>query len=289
MKKVLSLIVGVVLLCTASASAFASGKWEFTVLGGYGLGAHDDSSHYGRTWSLQFLDPVEETTAIAFSQKSSAAFSASGAFFWSSHFGIQLGLGYFGPKTSAASDWNLTWHWTDTNETFTEQGALPSAGGRLRSIPIFLNFAARYTVGPVEILVTGGPALYLNSIEADSFGLYSDSQFNTYWWGWEQTLDAFTIPLVLDKKWTSLGFNAGLGVSVPISRGLAVSAEARYFACPAKSLNWTWTQGSYNGLFGEISGYSFGGASAAIAGPATTALSVNPSFAAIMGGLSYRF
>ena len=289
MKKCL-LALGVLLIAGMGLCAQDSQtKWDVSLMGGLGFGPADGGSSFARTWSFHYLDPIDETTAITPAGKSGLALTADIAYYFSANIGVQVGAGLFTRRNTIGSDWTLDWNWTDTAEEFSDSGSNPSTRSRSTTIPVFVNLVGRCRMGVFEVFGAAGPTVYFNSFKADALSIYADSNYNTFWWGWEQAFDAFQIPLRLDKSWVGFGFNAGAGLNIHVSRAAAFTVEAHYFGCPAKDLSWDWTPGTYNGQYGVWNNYSLSTAAAQEAMGQTTALRIKPSVLAIMAGFRYGF
>jgi hypothetical protein len=264
-------------------------KWDVSLMGGSGFASAAGGSQFSRTWTFYYLSPINETTAITPAGKNDFALTADISYYFNSNFGVQVGAGLFTRRNTIASVWTLDWHWTDTEETFSDGGSFPGTRSRLATIPVFANIIGRYRLGIFELFGSAGPAIYFNSIKADAFSIYADSYYNMHSWGWEQAFDAFQVPLQIDTSWVGFGFNAGAGLNIHISRAASFTIEARYFGCQAKDLSWDWTTGTHNGSYGVWNDYSFLAVAAEGAMGQTTAMRVNPSIFAIMGGFRYGF
>jgi opacity protein-like surface antigen len=264
-------------------------KWDVCLMVGPGFASATGGSQFSRTWAFYYLSPINETTAITPAGKSAFALTAAISYYFSPNFGVQVGTGFLTRGNTVASDWNLNWHWTDTDEAFSDDGSFPDTRSRLTTVPLFANIIGRYRLGMFKVFGSAGPAVYFNSFKADAFSIYADSFYSNQPWGWEQAFDAFQVSLRTDTSWVSLGFNAGAGLDIRISRRATFAIEARYFSSPAKDLDWGWTTGTYDGIYGIWSGYSLSVAAAQAALGMTTAQRVNPSLFSIMGGFRFDF
>jgi len=171
-----------------------------------------------------------------------------------------------------------------------------AGGGKLSSIPLFLNFVGRFPAGPMDVTVSAGPTLFLNKVEADATGIFGQNFWLrfTYWWGsiTYEWLDFLPIAMeVPSTSWSGFGANFGLGIDFNISPMMAIFLDARYFLCGSKELPWDYITGNYDGLVGNFTDWEFsqGEVDYLVENELTTPLKINPSFFAISGGFKLRF
>lgn len=155
-------------------------KWDLCLMGGLGFASVVGGSQFSRTWTFDYLAPINETTAITPAGKNGFALTANFSYYFSSNFGVQVGAGLLTRRNTIASDWTLDWHWTDTDETFNDGGSFPGTRSRLDTVPVFANIIGRYRMGVFELFGSAGPTIYFNSFKADAFSIYADSYYNTY-------------------------------------------------------------------------------------------------------------
>ena len=91
--------------------------------------------------------------------------------------------------------------------------------------------------------------------------------------------------------WTTIGANLGAGLDIETSPTTSLRVDVRYYYCPAKSLDWSFVQKTYDGMFyNDINDRPFGQADLdelAARGRAF-ALKVNPSFFQFSVGFVFR-
>jgi len=285
MRKSLLALCALLLFSAALFAQYDETKTEFALTGGYALGNLAATSAYSDTWGpYNYLQSVNENTAISLANKNSFTLGANLSYFFTPNIGIQIGGAYFAPKGDVTSDWNFTWNWYGY-DSVSDNGSFAMTQGKLTTIPIYLNLIAKYRMGSVEIFGTAGPTIFFNSFEATASSIYGDS----YYYGFGQMVDFFEIPIQIPKTtWTGFGFNAGAGIDFKFSPSVALTLEARYFYCAAKELSWTWTTGTYSSFeYGNFQDWTYNDFSAAES--LTTTLKVNPSFFSFSGGFKFYF
>ena len=93
-----------------------------------------------------------------------------------------------------------------------------------------------------------------------------------------QKVDALPVAVsVPSRSWIGLGFDIGGGADYRLSDKWSLTADIRYFRCPAKEMIWIWAPGTYSGILGELSGWPFTEVNAEYATGKTTATSVRAS------------
>jgi hypothetical protein len=158
----------------------------------------------------------------------------------------------------------------------------------MTSYGIYLNFLGTRRFGNFEIAGSIGPAVWFRTLSESAFALYSQSVFNRYDWGWEQTLDLFQIRTRAKTSWTGWGLNAGLSAGFRVSKNLWFVVDGLYFWEPSRQLTWSWTPGLYDGMTGNLANIAFSELAAATAEQATDAFKVKCSFWALTGGFKLR-
>jgi opacity protein-like surface antigen len=107
-----------------------------------------------------------------------------------------------------------------------------------------------------------------------------------------QYVDVFTVPAdIANQSWTGFGANLGGGITFNLSRGFSLVAEARYYYCPKKELNFAVSSGSYNGALDNLKSYALSATTmdALVTSGAMSKMSVNPSFIRAAFGLRISF
>jgi len=271
-----------------AASSFAQSetrpKYEFRLTLGLSLPAGASSSEYRDAWTEDLLSSVIDQGTIT--PASPAAFSCQGfaAYFLTENLGIQAGLGIYSESISNASDFALSYSWTSGASGSKAQTW--TGTGRLKSIPLSLNALYEWRGPAWSFYVSAGPTLFFNSYEAQSmsgFGVSDSSLVRVYIPpNWVETIlqsvDALPVPLAVPaQSWVGFGFDIGAGADFRIDEKWAITADLRYFRCPARDFGWTWTVGTYSGIMGNLAGWPFTAANAAYAAEHTTTSTVGAS------------
>jgi hypothetical protein len=285
MKKISAMSLVLLALTAPILAQRGQAKWEFAVFCGYGLGQEQASSRYAREWSLMYLNPIREETRVAWSKSGAAAYFVEASYFPGAHWGLQWGAAAYSPAAAGTAEWALDWHWTDTNEAFSRNGALSAPGSRNECRILFFNLLWRYRLGKIDLTASLGPVYGFHSFRADSSAVAADSIFLAEDWGWDQRFDYFVIPMKTRRTWTGWGVDAGLSIGLRISDHLSLCLEGRYFKLPSRKMEWIWIPGSYNGEAAVINACSFTEEAASRAGLLTSEYSVNSSFFSLSGGL----
>lgn len=275
----------------ASLPALADGRgFELGLLGGYGLARASVSSAYSAEWIAYELESLRADTRISAKSGNALDLGISLAYFFMPNLGLQVSGGYFDPELATNAD--FLFQWKLKGQPAVEDSRAWPGSGRLRTSPLSLDVVGRFSLGPVALSASGGATLFLNSFDASSFAGLGAS-FVDLWWVWiDQYVDAFQIPLRIERtSWSALGGNLGLSLDVRIAGPMSLTLDGRYFLCPSKDFAWTWRAGTYTGLNnpqGYFSEWEFSDSDLAESQAATTRLRINPSFWAVTAGLKIR-
>lgn len=280
-----SLLVSLVLLtipmlCNASQEGVQD-RFEAGLYLGYGRSRAEGRSTYHREWSTVRFARVVENDLLSLDSDPALGVSGFLSFYLVRSLGIQAGFGYlkspmagssvfdFSPPAGSASARSERW----------------DAKGELTAVPLCLNLVGRTGPAAIQAFASGGIALFLNSFFAESFAGLGDAAAVG---GGEEKIDAFKVPVTIeDRTWTAIGANIGGGFDIKLGKRLGLSAEIRYFLCPAKDFGWTWTPGVYEGLGKNIAGLNLSRETAQLAGQRTTPLTIHPSFFQVSAGLKF--
>ena len=277
------------------ASAQAAGpfsKMELSLFGGYASTFKMGPANYYAEWYADHLTDVQESTDISVPAKGGLFYGGSFTYFFSPNFGVQVAGGYLSPSVATTSDFTFsgTWDSTAGGASFN-QSASWTGKSSLSATVISLDAVGRFGEGSLAYSLFGGLTLFRCSFQASGtvgYGVTWEQQAGDAVY---QNVDALPIPAEIPMtSWTGIGFNLGLGFSYQLSSGLALSLEARYFDGGLKNLSWTFTPGSYDGLFtGTIKQWAATADDASFIAAYTTTLPVNPSFFQITGGIKILF
>ena len=265
-----------------------SRRMDISFFGGFAMTNVNGASRYMDTWSDHWLTYVHEETHIAGSSKGSIFFGAGFSYFFAAHLGVQLMGGYLKSDVPTTSDFSYSYTWSATVGGGAYDRSTSWAGtGSLSVMPVCFNIAGRFGNEPLGVRLSGGPALFNNSIQESSTIGWGVS------WYWtennvpNQSIDAIAVAARIPKtSWTAIGFNAGAGLSYSISPGVALVVDGRYFFCPKKHFPWTLLIGTYDGVFyTTMKNIDFDADDADDALSKMTSFQVNPSFFQIAAGV----
>jgi hypothetical protein len=127
--------------------------------------------------------------------------------------GLALGVGYLTKAVNQES--SLKYGPTET--------LMQTNSYKIQSIPVSLDVLYALPAGPVRLLFSAGATYYSSQIKIEQHGLYSEpNQAGQPNWKWDllQTFDS-------DRK-GGLGFQAGLGLEVPLAGRIALCFDAFY-------------------------------------------------------------
>jgi hypothetical protein len=282
MKKKRSLIFLVPALLAARALTFAAqetprNRVEVSLFAGYGKSMAEVGSAYHNEWSTPGGERIAEDDNMALAPAPALYAGGFCSFFIGRNIGIQAGFGYLRSPLSGQTQFEMR----ALVGPYAGRGNSWKGKGEITAVPLCLNVVGRVGTSGFQAFASGGIAYFLNSFLADSSagaGTFIKLDFGT------EMVTAFKVPVtVADTTWSSFGADIGGGFDVKIGETLALTAEARFFYCPARTLRWTWTDGVVDDLGQNI----FSRESAQLAGQRTTALHIHPSFFQISAGLKF--
>lgn len=292
----LFLSVGLTTLFAAASSAPQTprkyAKFEIGLWGGVAMARTLGATTYQDTWSSLLQTTISERTAIDVRARDSARFGGSFTYFFHPHTGFQFLTGY--SRGDAPNSSRLDFTWTAADGT-TDRRSMDNSDttGRLRVIPLCLNFVERLTFGLWNFEFSVGAAHYWNEIEQRTVFGYTVAKISVAVPEpdeiLKQDIDALAVGLTIPKKaWTAWGADLGVGMNIQTGRLFGLKAEVRYFYCPEKTLLWTPRTGAYDGIFSTaFRGEPFDEDSAAALSQAghDFELKVKPSFVQIAVGI----
>ena len=295
MKKLMVTMLVVLSLVSVTRAQMPEQRFELNLFGGYALTSVKGTATYADSWSYNWLNSVTESTAIATTSKNAPFFGAGFNYFFSPNFGLGLNVGYLKSTltTTAAFDFQYQWIPYFGNTVYSKTADWTSDGDSLTSIPVSLNFVAKFGNGPIEGFFEAGPTIYFNEALINTnigYGI-------TYYSYPSQWVDAVAIPITgYDLKsgkttWTGIGGNVGAGVTFMFSPSFGLSLEARYFLSPSRDFDWDIIPGSYNGMFyGSLTNWDLTADDLAYIKDDNllTLIKVNPSFFQLQAGIKIR-
>jgi opacity protein-like surface antigen len=284
MKKCLCLVASLSIFAgLALAQDVPWKRIEFDLLGGFGLSQAQPSSTANRNYSYVNLSSIIANNTISGEAKINIFLGGFMSFFFSPAIGVQAGIGYFNVDVPNQTAFNFSW-----SETTTQSLQASWDGtGRLTTIPLNLNVAAKLRMGRLEIFLSAGPALFINLFQATATAgastliRYSASHYD---------VDALPADLEIEETtWISFGGDAGAGIGLRLIDNLGIFMDARYYYCPKKDLSWTWLPGTYTGLRHLLVNVDTPADVFTSVQGSTTAYGVNPSLFRISGGIKILF
>ncbi|MBN2199275.1 MAG: hypothetical protein JW747_05435 [Candidatus Aminicenantes bacterium] len=292
MKKALGIAAALVLLNSAAIAQFgyrADDRFSFSFYGGFGLSRAEGVSSYADTWDAYVHKNISEYADIAYQAEDGIAFGGAFTLLFDRNIGLEFGGALFGRTmpTEIVSGWEVFADSTRYADTYAFSG-----GGRLSSVPLFLNFVVRYPSGIMDLHLSAGPALFLNTAKADATGIYGDSYWYQVLWIIYEWIDFLPVAMEIPStSWIGVGGNFGLGIDLNFSPMFAFFLEARAFLCGSKNLEWEYITGHYDGLRGIFSDWEFGQSQVdyLIENSLTSPLKINPSFFFVSAGIKLRF
>lgn len=279
------------LIAALSVPAPAQGRgFELGLFGGWGFSKAAGSSTFSSEWSALALESLRADTTISAKPTGRYALGASLGYFFLPGLGLELSGVTFDPDVATTSDLLFNWKLAGRPEV-SESRSWPGTG-RLSSVAVSLDLAARHDLGPVRLSLSAGPTLFIHSYSASASAGLGASYIVVWYVFIDQFVDSFQIPVrVEETSWTAVGGNAALSAEVRLAGPLSLALSARYYLSPSKTLTWKWQAGTYTGLNnpnGYFSDWEFRDADFAPFQAATTALKVDPSFLVVTAGLKLR-
>ncbi len=267
---------------------------EISLFGGLGMTSVKGQTTANDRWSSYygFFNPITENTIIDVASKSGMFFGGGLGYFFSPNLGLQLSFGYL--KSDSPNTSNFTYNWTNTVSGSSYSKNYPWTGtGSLVSIPISLNFVARFGSPRMYGYVNAGGTLFLNSFEGASSLGYGDAySYSTYIYPYiyyTETLDAYQVGLTIPKtSWTAFGGDIGAGFTFMVSPMFGLFVEGKYFLCAAKDLTWDIVTGTYHGLFGNLTGTIGQSTVDYIYSKNAMTVKINPSFFQAVAGVKIK-
>lgn len=265
-------------------------RFEFSISGGYGLAQFDGASTYDYEWDYQYLEFVRETTNLTMKAENAFSLRAGFTYYFTPAIGLQLGGGFFSSNVPVEGDFTMQHKWTIGSSTYTNNKTW-TGDGKMSVIPIYLNLVGKFNVGFMDICLTGGPALYMNSFESNSYVGFADTLYFIIWPYAYQYIDGFQIPIEIAKtSWTAFGGNIGLGLDFKVTPQVAISLEGRYFLVPTKKLAYDWIGGTYDGvIYEQFEGWEYSEEDLQDYEDMMTEVEVKPSFFAVTVGVKFAF
>jgi hypothetical protein len=259
-------------------------KFELYLFGSFAFSHITGSTLYSASWSANYLSAVNEQTIITMYPDLGLAAGASLSYFFSPSFWVQLRAGILTARVGNTSVFNYHWTWSSGESGSLEQGF--DRLGRITTLPLSLNLAARTGTGKIQGAFSGGLTLFRNTFRADTIFGYGTTKIEPVFvdpnWVLTQYVDALPVGLRIPAtSWTAVGADLGAALNLMVNDRLAIRLEARYFYCPTKTLAWNFVYGNYDGIFyPDIKGQPFGAAEAADLARSgkTFMLPVNPSY-----------
>ncbi len=296
MKKASALLI--LILLTAGLAAAQSGPpgWplEIGLYGGLSFGANTWTSTYGTTWGKFNLTRVEETTVIEILHKLGFAGGLSAAYFFTPTLGVQLMAGGMHESNPSTSYYQFAWLWKSDEDNL--KGRNFEGTGSLTTLPFSLNVAARLGQDSVKGILSAGVSLFRNTFQAKSTFGYGVDLITTIFvdpnYVVTQYVDAIPVAIEIPSTtWTQIGGNLGAGLDIETSPTTSLRVDIRYFYCPSRSIDWTFIQKTYDGMFfNNIQDRPFDQADLDLFASRARALAVklNPSFFQLSVGFIVR-
>ncbi|MGA2587582.1 MAG: hypothetical protein ABSF88_11250 [Candidatus Aminicenantales bacterium] len=203
-------------------------------------------------WSSFLLNAISEKAVITSKPNSGLAAGGFFSLFFTPHLGLQLLAGYSPVDIPSGSSFDFAWRWADgTGDAKTTNW---TGSGSLTRLPISLNVALREGTGRFTVEFSGGLTYFLNTFSENAVFGYGVMKILSFDQGpggtMIQTVDALPVRLTIPATtWSAVGGNIGGSLNFRILDTLGLKAEARYFYCPPKNLNWTPVIASYDGLY----------------------------------------
>ncbi|MDD8027313.1 MAG: outer membrane beta-barrel protein [Acidobacteriota bacterium] len=297
MKKCLAFLIMTAAVVSLASAQAPTSRWPFEI-GIYGAltdGANTWTETWGRSWYKYNLSEVEEWSDIEAAYKISLGAGAFATWYFTPHFGIQIGAATQTTTTPTTSYLEFAWMWSD--EVDNLKSRTWEGTGRITSTPFSLNLVYRLGEDSIKGVFSAGVSLFQNTYQANSnlgYGVdqityvYEDPYLYIY-----QSVDVLPLEIKIPKQsWTQIGANVGAGIDVEMSPKTSLRFDVRYFYCPVKTLLWEITQKSYDGIFfNKINDYPFGQTEIDYIASLGRAIDfdVNPSFFQVSVAFVLRF
>jgi opacity protein-like surface antigen len=270
-------------------------RLEYGLLAGFSFTRTDARSGYRDAWSHELLTSVIEETIV--SPETGLAFSirAQAAYFLGPGLGLLAELGFAAAAVPSKATHALEYTWKN-GDRGNLAGEWPGTG-RLRSAPLALNAVWRHRGRGFSISASAGPAVFFNSFRASAragLGISEAAFIRTDTGsGWTQTVDQHLDAVAAEieipiRRWTSVGFNAGLGADIGLSDRLTATVDFRFYHCRAKDVRWDWVSGTYPGRVEAGSSWEVTEDLARYAEGRMAAFHVDPSYFQIAAGFKIR-
>lgn len=242
---------------------------------------------YTDSWHDRLLVSVYEQTLISSTPSLGAGAGLSFSLYLNKSLGIELLLETSASGLKTTADMYAAWTWAD-NRMIRHTVSWPGTG-RFSSTRISVNAVNRFSNLRRDWSISGGLTAFRNGFSSDSWFGFGVSKLSED--GQTQLMDMLKVGLRVPKtSWWALGFDLGLGYKHKISERVGLKAEVRVFFCPAKTVSWSFVQGTYDGVFyGQIVDESFGSDSVDFVTGAGTlsAFTIKPSYLRIGFGVSW--
>jgi hypothetical protein len=268
-------------------------RFDFSLCFGYAKALIDGSSFAESHWSMGAFSNIQDETRIK--AKADASWLAAGSlsYYFGRQIGIQVQVGSAANEAPPSSVFffSFTRGGVSTIHRETWRGS-----ASFRTLPVSLNLViGRLGGARFQMSVSGGATYFMNSFEAEGFGGVSIYR------AWSELLpggghshyeavDALKIPVTIAKTtWNAVGGNLGVMATFRFSAAAGLFVEARFFYCPAKSLYWSWTPGTYPGLYQALDSVAYPVDWAAVQNSRTSEFTLNPSFYYAGAGILISF
>jgi len=287
------LLLGVLLFLAAPGFSQQKSwsRFEFDMAGGYGMTQFEGSSTYAREWGFKYIESVKDYDNYSLKAENGFSFRAGFSYFFTPMFGLQVGGGSFSSNLPGNGSFNFQLWWINASEPY-EDGGIFSGGGKLSSIPLYLNLVGKLRTRIVDFTLTAGPTVYFNRLRAGSSIGFSQLWYKEEWmmgYHFEYIgVEFYIIPeQIPETSWTAFGGNAGIGIDLKVLPQVSIGVEGRYFLVPDKNLSWEWTPGSYRDIWGTSRVYT--AAELAEFQVLQTPIKVKPSFFSLSVVFKYAF
>ena len=256
--KRIALALAIVLGFVASGLAQNLPRFELSFYYGGMARNLDVAGGYNYDWtgSLYGLDQLGSFSRFHITSHSGAGLGGGLSLFFTPSLGIGFNVGYFRTSVVAMSESAMWWSWINLGTYFAYDYVLDGplwmgADGDLRTIPLSLNFIVRFGAKRLQGYFSGGPTLYINRFFIDSEIAYA--LVYTTWIGfYYQAVDVIRVPMKIDQRWTSFGFNIGGGFTVWVVPAFGLVCDVRFYSCGQRRFDWEFVTGEYDGLFGNL-------------------------------------